>query len=202
MPKLDAETYARAYARALAFAGSRVKGRPWASSDLAEELAQEAMNASFDPARYPWRGDKPLDHHVVNVVKSLLSDRARKAKVRADPAKAAAADEALKRSALPADGGVRARERGVRQDERHRWMLAELQGLARAVYLLYVDEVVDAAAQSNVLGKPIAAIYEARRRVAEAAQRAPDAETSSPDLAGPGDDDDGDGDGDEEQEAP
>jgi hypothetical protein len=189
MPTIDTQMYEIAYARAVAFVRRRMQGQSWAASDLPEEIAGEAMAASFDPKRYPWRGDKAFDHHVINVVRSLLSDRARAAKVRADPKAKAAADEALKRSALPADGQVRERERAARQDARDAYMLANLTGTARQVYILYKDGVFDVERQAVILGKAKSAIYEARKRVVEVARAMAAEPESSPELASPDGDD-------------
>jgi len=202
MPNVEPKVLERAYARALGYARSRVRGRSWSEAGLDEELAQEAMLASFDPTRYPWKGDKPLDHHVVLVVKSLLSDRARAAKVREEPKRAAAADEAMKRPALPADALLKARDRQTRRDAREEWVLSQLSGLARDVFLLYLNDVFEARDQAGVLGKSIHAVYEARRRVAEVLKSAPAEPDSSPELAPPGDDDASDATGtDDEAEA-
>jgi hypothetical protein len=141
------------------------------------------MVASFDPDRYFWKGDKPLAQHVVNVVRSLLSDRADAAKLRQDPKNAVPADEALKRPAMPADALTRVREQHEGQDARHEWMLSRLEGLALAVYLLYVKEIWEASAQVAALGAPMAAIYEARRRVADLARMAPSADGDATELA-------------------
>ena len=183
MPKIDAATYERAYTRAVAYARGRMRGRPWAESDSAEDLAQEALLASFDPRRYPWKGDKALEHHVVNVVRSILSDRRRAAKLRADPERAAAVDHSMKRTAMPADASARAADRAARHEERHRWMLSRLDGLARDVYLLYARDIFEAAAQATVLDKPMPAIYAARRTVAEVARATPAEQDSDPELA-------------------
>ena len=183
MPNVDAKTFERAYARALAYAKSRMRAKTWAESDLAEELAQDAMTASFDRERYPWKGDKPLEHHVVNVVRSLLSNRAEAAKLRSDPKNAVAADEALKRPAMPADALTRVREQHEGQDRRHEWMLSQLVGLTLAVYLLYVREIFEPAEQAAALGVSLAAVYEARRRVAEVARRAPALDDGATELA-------------------
>jgi len=183
LPNVDAKTFERAYASALAYAKSRTRGHSWSESDLAAELAQDAMTASFDPERYFWKGEKPLAQHAINVVRSLLSDRADAAKLRQDPMNAVPADEALKRPAMPADALTRVREQHERQDVRHEWMLSRLEGLARAVYLLYVKEIWEASAQVAALGAPMAAIYEARRRVAELARMAPSADGDATELA-------------------
>jgi DNA-directed RNA polymerase specialized sigma24 family protein len=192
MPEVEPKELERAYARALAYARSRVRDRSWNEAGLDQELAQEAMLSSFDPARYPWKGDKPLDHHVVLVVKSLLSDRARAAKVRRDPKRAAAADEAMKRPALPADALLGMRDRQSRRDARVEWVLSQLSGLARDVFLLYLDDVFEARAQADLLGKSIHAVYEARRRVAEVLRSTPAEPESSPELAPSGGDEDDD----------
>jgi hypothetical protein len=198
LPKVDAKTYERAFAKALAYAKSRIRGHRWSESDLAQELAQEAMTASFDPARYPWDGEKPLEKHAMNVVRSLLSDRADAAKLRRDPRYAVPADEALKRAAMPADALTRVREQREARERRHEWMLSQLVGLTRAVYLLYVRDVFEPAAQAAALGVPLAAIYEARRRVAEVARAAPAAGGDAGELANEhgdaAEDDGGDGD--------
>ncbi len=183
MPKVDAKTYERAYASALAYAKSRTRGHSWSESDLAEELAQDAMVASFDPHRYLWKGDKPLPQHVINVVRSLLSDRADAAKLRKDPKNAVPADEALKRPAMPADALTRVREQHEGQDRRHEWMLSQLVGLTLAVYLLYVREIFEPAEQAAALGVSLAAVYEARRRVAEVAREAPALDDGATELA-------------------
>lgn len=200
MAKIDAKTFERAYASALAYAKSRTRGHSWSESDLAEELAQDAMVASFDPDRYFWKGDKPLEQHAINVVRSLLSDRAGAAKLRQDPKNAVPADEALKRAAMPADALTRVREQHEGRDRRHEWMLSELVGLTLAVYLLYVREIFEPAAQAAALGVSLAAVYEARRRVAEVARKAPAADDSATDMAnehGDVEEDDGDGAGDD-----
>ena len=200
MPRVDAKTYERAYARAVAYAKARMRGHKWAESDLAEELAQDAMTASFDPKRYFWKGDKPLEHHVVNVVRSLLSHRADVAKMQRDPLHAVPADEALKRPAMPADALTRVREQRTRDGTRHEWMLSQLEGLALAVYLLYVKEIWEAPLQAAALGAPLPAIYEARRRDAEVAREAPSGDDEATELAnehGDAEDDDGHGAGDD-----
>jgi len=182
MPGVDAKTYERAYARVVAYVRWRMRGQVWAESDLPQEIAGEALLASFDPARYPWKREKPLEHHAVNVARSLLSDRARKRKLRDDPTRAAAADAAMRRSALPADGPLRAQARDARRDERHRRLLERLGGTAREVYLLYLQDVFDVEQQAQILGKTRSAIYEARKRVAEVVREVPAEPESSPDL--------------------
>jgi hypothetical protein len=177
-----------------------MRGKPWETSDLPDEIAAEAMAAACDPKRYPWKGDKAFDHHVINVVKSILSDRARAAKVRRDPKNEVAADEALKRSALPADAAVRARDRAKRAEEKDAYMLSELTGAARDVYLLYKQEIFDVDQQVAILNKPKSAIYEARRRVIDVAEAYEAPPESSPELAAPDPGDDGD-DGDTDDEA-
>jgi hypothetical protein len=197
MPRIDAKTYELAFARAVAYVRRRMAGQPWAESDLPQEIASEAMLASFDPKRYPWKGDKPLGQHVVNVARSLLSDRFRAYKLRAKEQNAAAADESMKRSALSADASVRARDRQTRQDARHEKVMEQLPpGTARDVYLLYLDDVLDVDEQVAILGKPKSVVYEARKRVIEVLRETPAEPESSPDLASAaGDDDDDDGDG-------
>jgi hypothetical protein len=192
MPTIDGKTYETAYARAVAYVRRRMGGQPWAASDLPDEIAADAMAAAFDPKRYPWKGDKALDHHVINVVMSILSDRARAAKLRADPERKAAADEAIKRTALPADSRIRARDRAAREEARDAQMLSRLTGTAREVYLLYRKDVFDVDQQAAILGKPKSAIYEARRTVLETARETPPEPESSPELAAPDSGDDRD----------
>jgi DNA-directed RNA polymerase specialized sigma24 family protein len=201
MPKVDPATYERAYAAAVAFVRSRTARRAWAESDLPEEIASDAMAASFDPARYPWKGDRPFDKHLVSVAAFLLANRARDGKRRADPKEKAAADENLKRSALPADAAVRAGDRAKRAEARDAYMLSRLKGTAREVYLLYKEDVFDVDQIVAILGKPRSAVYEARKRVVEVASEEEPEPASSPELASPdaGDDRDRGGDGEGDQ---
>lgn len=203
MRTITPEEYEAAYTRAVGFVARRMRGQPWEASDLPEEIASEAMIASCDPDRYPWRGDKPFDQHVVNVARSLLSDDARAAKLRTDPKRRAAADEGAKRSALPADARLRARDRAAREQAHDAFMMRRLTGTSREVYLLYKQDIFDVDQQAAILKKPKSAIYEARARVVEVANEYEAEPESSPELAAPdsGDDRDPDpetGDGDDE----
>jgi hypothetical protein len=166
-------------------------GQPWAESDLPEEIAAEAMVAAFDPERYPFRGDKGFEHHLVLVAKSILGNRGKDAQVEAKPENQAAVDESMKRSALSPDARIRAQEREARHDDRRERILAELAegSTARKVFLLYEQGVMKVDQQVEVLKLPRGQVYEARRRVLEVIERIdqgrePD---SAPDLA-PSDD--------------
>jgi len=177
---------------AVAFVRSRMAKQPWAESDLPDELAAEAMVASCDPDRYLWKGELPFDKHVVTVVAFLMSNRAEAAKLRANPEYAGAAEEGAKRSALPADARVKARDRARRADDRDAYMKANLVGLPREVYLLYKRDIFDVDRIAAILGKPKTAIYDARKRVAEVARAYEPEPESSDEIAAPDAGDDGD----------
>jgi hypothetical protein len=167
MPDLDRTTYEKAYARALAY----LRRRTWQEgNDVAEQLAADALASSFDPKGYPWKRDKPLEHHVVNVARQLLADRRRRQKKREDEVNAATVEASTMRPAIPADARVRAADQKAIKDDYDRAMLSRLAGMPRDVFLLYCKDVFDTRQQANILGKTHEQIAKARKRVAEVAR--------------------------------
>lgn len=191
------DEYERAYAAAVALARGLTRGE---GAHVAEEIAQDAMVAAFDPARSPWKQDKPLEVHVLNVARGLCGNRRKGQKVRDNPKNAAAVEEKGQRSALPADARVRVAERIAREDARAQVMLGRLTGLPRDVLLLILDGIVDPEKQAAILGKDVKQIYKARARIIELARELReqgDVEPpSSSDPAPVAGDDDGDDEGD------
>lgn len=197
--KLDRERlWGAAFAAAFKYAMYRTRKR-----SRAEELAAEAVAASLDPLRSPWREDcgHTLSQHAMNQVNELLKSERDKKLVREDPKNVLALRDAMPQALPRPDERIHAGERLARGQKRYEEVRRGLSPFDRSVLDLYGEDLTPAE-QAQRLNVLVPKIYEARRNIAERIRglpdEAPDADSNA--QSGDGDDEDRDGEGDEEGE--